>query len=72
MNLKYLWPWKKVKVIKPGMTPTKVIIMQTLLEKCTDIKGNVKSFFQMKKYVCYLPWSYAKIKNSDIFMINLT
>ena len=49
-----LWPWNKVKVIKPRMAmliPSKVIVMQSL--------NNLAS---MKKYVNYLPIISAIIK----------
>ena len=33
---------------------------------CVQEKANVKSFFQTRKYVNYLPWTCAKVKKKKI------
>ena len=44
MILTHLWPWNKVKVIKPGViwsTPNKVIIMRSLKKPCLKSVGEI-------------------------------
>ena len=38
----------------------------------SEKKPTLIFYFEMKKYVNYLPWICANVKESDIFIINLT
>ena len=74
--LTHLWPWNKAKVIKQSMkmlTRSKVNInMQSLKNVAlTASKKQAMFFFQLRKYLNYLLWTDAQVKNSGIFMTYL-
>ena len=80
MILTYLWPWNKVKVVKPGMkcnTLRKIIIMQNLEElpwTVSDKRTNVKVFVNINEITYQLsPLNKCKNwKKCGIFTIYLT
>ena len=69
-----LWPWNKVNVTKPTikmLTLSKAITMQSLKDLALTVseeKATLK-FVQTRKYVTFLSWTHAKIKNNGILMI---
>ena len=70
MILTYLWPWNKIKVIKPGRnckTPSKVITTQFERSPLNSLcqKASIEVLVKSKKDLNYLPSICARVKKKS-------